>query len=240
MPVMSATNERPTITYGITHFPKAMIIDNERYSGTSVEIVQLLAEKLGFDVRYYPCPRARCLLDMKAGSVDILSGVFKREDRESYIHYLDPPLTIETALVFYMQRSQTLKIRKYSDLRTLTIGKIIGMKYFEPFDTDRQLNKIEVSTSYQLFRMLLSGRIDTLLGLEVIHDIEMEKNRYENLIDKSPYRIDKDMNLYFALSKKSPIIDKKESFRKALSELFRSGQVEGIIKKYYGDSLRVR
>lgn len=54
--------------------------------------MQQIAEKLDIRLDMEYAPFARRLAMMKSGRLDIMGGLLKRENRESYIYFIPPPM----------------------------------------------------------------------------------------------------------------------------------------------------
>ena len=64
-------------------------------------------------------------------------------------------------LRFYVNTENAITIDTYKDLKDLSVGVLRGGSYFERFDQDKKLIKIEMTTHEQLVNMLRKKRIDT-------------------------------------------------------------------------------
>jgi len=196
----------------------------------SFEIVTLVTKKLDWKLEHFECPWKRCLLMMESGELDIMGFLFKTPKREDYLHFIEPPYRSER-IVFYFLKGNGANVKKYEDLMGLTIGVFIGGRFFEPFDSDKTLNKFEVPFYEQRWKMLKAGRIDTLPANEIVADSNIEKMGYIGLFEKAPYRVVAG-NDYFAISKKSPYAKDRFIFGEVLKQLIDSGKVKEIFKKY--------
>jgi len=195
----------------------------------SFEIVKLAASKLDWKIEYFPCTWKRCLLMMESGNLDMMGTLFKTRERAKYMHYIEPPYFSES-IVFYFQKGLGSGVREYKDLKGLTIGIIIGIKYFEPFDSDLSLDKFSVTYNEQRHKMLDAGRIDTLITAEIGREADLIGSKYKGLFEKAPYHVKAGDN-YFAISKKSPFTKNKLEFGNVLKQLIDSGKVKEIYTK---------
>jgi len=222
--------EGKVLRFGFTHMPPSMILNNNGHSGSTVDIAKIIAERFGARLEIHECPRARCLSSLKGGKIDLMGGVFKTDDREEHMHFLEPPYTVIEPLVFYFQKGKGQNIKKYEDLLGLNIGVIIGVSYFEPFDSDSQLRKHGVSTLLQLIRMLSAGRIDAFPTIVSLFKANLKEYGYTDSFEASPYVHSKKYRFYFVLSKKSPLTSKLKNFQEAVK--IPKEAMDEILRKY--------
>jgi polar amino acid transport system substrate-binding protein len=182
---------------------------------------------------YIGCPWKRCLEMMRTGEADLISGVFKRPEREGYMRFIEPPYKTKSAKVFYVQKGQEVSIENYEDLYQLKIGIQAGVKYFERFDTDSKLQKEEVTEDLSNFRKLQYGRIDAVISTETQADYLIAINGLQEKFNKAGYRYDTDLPVYFALSKQSDYLQESSRFAKLVKDLTEQGVFQAAIENYF-------
>jgi len=193
-------------------------------------VVKLAAENLDWKAEYFECPFKRCLFMMGSGDLDMMGLLFKTPEREASLYYIEPPYAAER-IVFYFLKGRGSEIREYKDLSDLTIGVMVGVKHFEPFNSDVTLDKFVVPFDEQRFKMLQAGRVDTFVGDEITDDILLKESNFKGQFEKSPYRVNAG-NDYYAISKKSPYAKDRFTFGEVLKQLVDSGKVKEIYNKY--------
>ena len=168
---------------------------------------------------------------MESGQLDVVGLLFKTPEREQYMYYVEPPYRYER-IAFYFTGGKGVDVRKYKDLKGLRIGVQIGSQYFEPFDSDTTLNKhAAVVDNVQRVKMLILGRIDTLIGDETQIDDLLKESEFKDKLEKAPYRV-RAGNDYFAISKKSAYAKDRFKFGEKLKQLIDSGKVKEIYDKH--------
>jgi len=222
--------ERRVLRSDITHNPPSAIIDKGTYSGIDVEILRLIANHFNWRIEFFECPSKRCDIMLSQGELDITSDLMTEEKK--YLHFIEPPLYVSSARVFYFRKGAGLKIEKYEDLKNLTIGMIIRVKYFEPFASDATLVKFPLPFELQLFKMLESGRIDTFVGHEITSDESLKEGGFENKFEKALYRVDPKEKGGIVISKKSPYAKDRFKIGAFIQQLFDSGKIKEIEAKY--------
>ena len=178
------------------------------------------------------CDWYYCLKMMENGRADIISAALKKPEREKYMVFVEPPYLTKSTKLFYLPKGKGRQIKRYEDIYKYTIGVLRGSAYFDRFDNDVKIQKVEVMKTQQLLLMLKNGRIDAFAGTERVTDYLINSLSYEGLFEKSEYRYESEMPYYFAISKKSPFIKKISQFKHILEAMLQEGRVQTIIDKY--------
>lgn len=217
-----------------THIePPLAYLEGSILKGANIEVARLLARKLNLSLRFIQCPFARCLSLLKKGQADMMVGIKKTNKREIYLDYLNQPYTSRiTPVRFYLRADSHLAITNYADLANKSIGVIRGATYFDRFDSDTSLNKIEVTTHKQLIDMFLKERFDTFLGREISIEQHVSPAIYNSKMKLSPYVYKKKNDSYIVISKQSSLDTLTQELSKTLDNVIASGEVDKIIRKY--------
>lgn len=236
-PSLGPTPPGATLRYAVFPAPPYMIgagDDSTPLSGIDVEIVQALAAQLNVPVAPIRCTWARCLELMKTGEADLLSSAFKKPDRELYLHYLDDPYLDQLPIAFYYLKGKAYQIETYTDLYTLpSIGVLRDASYFERFDQDAAITKVEVSSQDQLFPMLLRGRVEAIAGYVPTENYRIAVEDYRDKIERSTYIHDETAYVYLALSQKSPFMDRLDEINRLHRQMLDQQDIARIITAYY-------
>ncbi|WP_281561616.1 ABC transporter substrate-binding protein [Thalassomonas sp. RHCl1] len=206
-------------------------VDN-RYVGKNIEVVKLLAKTLKKKIIYIPCPTARCLSLMRKGQADMMISVRKTPERERYLSFISPPFfTQHFPLRFFINSTNDLDIDNYQDLTPLTIGVIRGSTYFDKFDHDNQLIKVELTSREQLVHMLLKNRIDTFIEREESIVSWLPESQYKSAFKLANYQYDRSVDSYIAIAKRSPLQQELPHLSATLTQLVNSGAISEILDK---------
>ena len=201
-----------------------------RYVGNNIEVVKLLAKALNKKIVFIPCPTARCLSMMKKGQADMMVSVRKTPEREHYLSFISPPFfTQHYPLRFFINSNNKIDINNYLDLTSLSIGVVRGSTYFDKFDHDNQLIKVEVTSRKQLVQMLLKNRIDTFIEREESIISWLPKPIYQSALTLAKYQYDKEVDSYIAIARKSPLQQEITDIEEKLSQLVNSGAIARIL-----------
>lgn len=223
-----AENKASLIVATYIEPPYSYYVDDE-LTGIHVKIITLLTEKLNKQVQFVQCPFARCLSFLENGQADVIIGIRKTTERLQYLTYLDQPISTQTfPLQFYIRQDSDLNIANYSDLAKLRIGTLRAATYFDRFDRDQSLNKVEVVNYNQLIQMLLKDRIDTFLEREESVKPWIDHVDYKQKIKLADYLYNKSVDGYIAFSKKSTFINEIEQFSLMQNQLIKNGDIQAI------------
>jgi polar amino acid transport system substrate-binding protein len=184
---------------------------------------------------YVGCPWKRCLEMMRGGEADLISGIFKRPEREDYLLFIDPPYKSKSSKVFYVPKGKKASIRQYEDLYGLKLGTQAGVKYFERFDNDAKLHKEETSDDVANFNKLEYGRIDAAISTETQADYLIAVHGFKGKFEKAAYQYDEDLPVYFAISKKSPLAERATRMSDIIARMKDDGIFEKIIQDFFAN-----
>jgi len=230
--LQSFSAEQKTIRLATYLEPPYSDFENGQYTGVNIDIIQLLAKKLNKKIIYVRCPFGRCLSLLKNNGADIVLGIRKTTKRAEFLSYLPQPFHIQYfPLRFFMRKGDEKKIEKYDDLRKLTIGTLRGASYFEPFDNDKYLTKVELINYTQLIQLLLKGRIDTFLEREESIAPWIDNDVYQNEVKLAPYQYNKAIGSYIAIAKNSALHTELAAFSAMQKTLLNNGEIDALISK---------
>ncbi|NDV18947.1 transporter substrate-binding domain-containing protein [Pseudodesulfovibrio sp. JC047] len=207
-------------------------MDGTSIDGIDIRLVTALLQEIGYTPRFVPCPWIRGVAMIETGDADIISGILKRQDRENTMIFLEPPYKTRSAKVFYL-RNNTPDIIHYTDLSHRSIGTQRGAQYFEQFDSDTSLNKQPIHNNALNFKKLISGRINTIIVTESIGDYLIAELHIADKVKKATFRYDSVIPVYFALSKKSSLVQCLPQLLKANRLLKESGAFDRIIDTFF-------
>lgn len=219
----------------VDHYPPWKIADQEEISGIDIELVTVLLSEIDHTPVFESYPWIRCIKMMETGDADILTGVLKRPEREEDMHFIEPPYKTKSCKALYILK-ESEDIATYEELRGKVIGAKRGVKFFKRFDEDPSIQIEEIHTDELNFMKLVAGRIDAVIVTESIGDYLLAKSGLGQKIKKASFRYDKEVPVYFAVSKKSPLMSRVHELEDAARQLKQSGRFDQIIHHYF-DSL---
>lgn len=231
MGAISASEKVDTITMAVTDWPPFTIGKQAPFSGIDVDIARILEKELNLKVRFRPCPFKRCLEEMRNGAIDLMSGIAMNDERKQYLDYIPHPYA-QVSVAFYVPLDKRQLIQQYEDLKDLYIGFVYGSHYFEPFNSDDSLKKVGVYRESLLLPMLARGRIDTMIGTSPNLEYEIKQAGYSGQFEAVAYDPKQNVDIYFALSKKSELRSYKAKLKAFIQRLDQTGKLQEIYANY--------
>lgn len=159
--------EPPKLIWCLDHFPHFHEYDTTDIpTGPSVELMQELARRVGFELHFSPRTNlARCLKLMEQGQVDLMSNLKYSEHRNQYMVLL--PYRKNIAESLFLRVNDERLIQSQSQIRGLTLATLRHFLYnpatMALIDEESrhiaQVDSIEIG-----LEMLLRKRIDGLVA----------------------------------------------------------------------------
>lgn len=216
----------------VDHFPPWKIVGQEGIHGIDIELVTALLEEADMTPSFESCPWPRCLNMIETGEADIVTGILKRPERERTMHFIEPPYKTKSSKAFYILKGSP-DIVTYEDLHGKVIGVLREAKHFKRFDEDNTLKKEEIHANELNFMKLAAGRVDTTIATESIGDYLIAELGLAGKVAKATYRHDTEIPVYFAVSRKSPLMPRIDDLEKAAKRLRNSGRFNHIIQNFF-------
>ncbi len=182
--------------------PPFITLEGTKLAGEDIDLVKALAKKVHMQPEHIICPIARCLAMVKSGDADMLVSIRKTAQRAKDFIFLQPAIYTQFyPIKFYLNSNSKIQINNHNDLTKLTIGVLRGVSYFNEFDENKMLNKVEVTTIEQLIGMLSRNRIDTFLEREG----SIKPYILQNEFRLANYQYKEPVESYIIISKQSKI-----------------------------------
>ena len=218
-------------TVAVNDAPPYRIIERSeagvRYSGIYIDFMKEVAARIGLPIDFKDVPFKRALVMMERGDADFMLGPNRRPEREAYMVYLDVDLA-RADKVFYVKKDAP-NIAGYGDLVGKQIAVLSGSTYFDRFDEDATLRKVEFGNYVTALRVVQGGRVDAviipeLLGDHLIleHDFKLKKGSY--VVEGRPS--------FITISRKSSLLDRRKEIEDALKAMKADGTLARIIDTY--------
>ncbi len=108
---------KDTLIIGTSGYPPFTIVDKEKTlaTGIDIDIIEEIAKRMNLKIVFRITPWKRCLINGKMGTVDIISSLLKKPEREEYMLYFDRPYKLKTAKCFYFRKGEGNLIQRYED-----------------------------------------------------------------------------------------------------------------------------
>ena len=219
----------------VDNYPPWKIVENSRFrGGIDAHLVAALLEGLDLTPKYQVYPWKRCLLMMKQGKGDLISGVTMNSERREYLSYLDPPYKTKSRKVLVVLKGNRENFKTFQDLYGKDIGYLRGAFYFPEFHEEDQIVAHQVNSDDQGLKLVLAGRLDGYLMTEENSRYHLMKDPEISIgLEVAEWRYNKDVNVYFAISRRSKLLDRKELLETRLQHLVESGESQKIIEGFF-------
>ncbi|WP_413581508.1 substrate-binding periplasmic protein [Bdellovibrio sp. HCB288] len=188
-----------------------------------------------------PWPRVQSIAEK--GEIDGIVGIYKNVNREKYLDFILVPL-IKNKAVVYVKKGDPFQFKSWDSLKGRTLGILIGDRYMERFElflsSHRKEIKVErIKTIRQLFLMLASGRIDTVIYSNFVGDLVIKEAGLADKIEMLQPEV-YSAEFFFAISRKSSFIKDRSNIEKQLKATIAKNHIESLVKKNAEEYLKIR
>ncbi len=203
--------------------------------GLSYDLVQLIFGRLHLCAEIELLPMQRLLQSARQGKRDGITLISLNPERAAFLAYTSPALMTRRAFVYQRHdRANQIKMDSWADLRGLKIAIVRGRNYPAAFQEARNqgvFSVMEVVAASQMFELLMHGRIDALLSLDMEAAEFLAQPAYHGNIVPSvhPYL---ESDYYLAISRQSPLVQSLPEINQAITELQFNGELPALLKRY--------
>ncbi|UZP67821.1 transporter substrate-binding domain-containing protein [Desulfovibrio mangrovi] len=212
--------------------PYRMTRDDGTKYGIDIDFLDELASRLGVSVEYVGSPFERGLDRMQTGSIDMMIGMLRQADRESFMYFVEPAYKKAAAKAFYTLAGEGKSITGYEELYGKTVGVIGGVSYFPRFDSDPCIRKEKVVSFEQNLKKLLNSRVDVLIQTEVVGDYVISRHPEGGRIVKAPFRYDESREVFLTISRNSPLFERRKRVAEVVKQMLAEGYWETCLRRY--------
>ena len=220
--------------------PFLMEIDDVSITGIDAMLVYEVLVRMDCSIVLQKMPWARALLSLEDGSIDIVTGAYRRPDREAYASFSDPYLVSPNLLYVRsaeVDRWQFKTLEEISD-HDFLLGAQINVSYSEEFDHIKPslVNKdrlVEASSRSSLWRMLAAGRVDGVIADQMTAQYELRKLGLDDRISNSGLKVSLDP-VHIMFSKKTTSLEWIQHFNEKMKEVWSDGTAERLISSIVG------
>ena len=226
--ILRATDNK-TLVVDVRQRPPEMIVDGESWSGPLIDIIEEAVRRAGYEVKFQFRQFQGSLRYLERGKIDILPRAICTQERTQFMDFLGPIGYEQKEILFLVKPGKEDSIRKFDDLKHLTVGVKRGTVYFEEFDASQEIVKIESHDDENLVRMFAHNRFDTMIILDR-NAVESALKKYQiSVYAYARYRQSLRIGIYYGILRGHPA---KEALQHALEDLVTSGSVKAIYAQY--------
>jgi len=200
--------------------------------GLHSKYLRYIAYKLAMPISITTIPFARRLKEVELGRLDIIVGLQKTDKRTDEFEYIHPNYE-SLSYRFYSLTKDSHKFKNYEDLQ----GKLVAVnrhsKYFEQFDKDSQIRKLETKSLEQNIKLVLHGRTDLFIHYEESTSSKLVELGVDNQISKTINQPNHEIKHFIAISKLSHLMNKKVALQKIIFNGIKNNDFIRIRQEHY-------
>lgn len=199
--------------------------------GLATEIVVTALRRAGYDMTILVQPWSRVLHNVRSGFADVLVGVWESPERKEEMAFSKPYYINE--IVLYSHIDKPFTYHSLSSLQGLRIGVRQNGRYLSKFDHDNTLNKIEVPRLENLLKMLMYGRLDVVVGDNLIaQDIIAHNPDLQGKVAQAATLALQPLSMAVRKSRKDHQVI-VEQFNKELAAMSLDGELDRLYQHYH-------
>lgn len=231
LPATAQGAQPPVLNWCLDHFPRFHEFRGRGLPiGPSVNVMQELARRVGFELNYSPrTPIARCFRQMANGEADLMINLNLTEEREQLMYLFPYSETIAESL--YLRGNDLRLIDQFSQLTPLILVTVRNYTYnptLMALIKNQKEQHIEVDSIAAGFELLRKGRVDGLIvptqsSLEVIRN--NPQLHYQFRKAALSFKFGKPRFVNIGLSKQSKHLHLKDKIEKAVEAMRTDGTV---------------
>jgi len=204
--------------------------------GLHSKYLRYIANKLQLGLSIDIIPFARRIKEIEKGNLDIIIGVQRARSRDKALVYISPSYE-SLSYRFFSLSKNSHQYLDYPDLH----GKIIAVnrdsKYFERFNDDEEIAKLETVTLTQTINLLLHERIDLFIHYEESALPKFIELGISGYVIKTPYQPQQKIAHFIAISAKSQLMLRKKELENIIIQGIKNNDFSRIREKHYAQTL---
>lgn len=222
----------PLILTGHPDRPPFVYQDGEQIVGFGPDLAGLVLSNLGvvYKSRFVgPWKRVQELA--RLGMVDMLAGLYRNSERETYLVFSESFFEDPTSI--FVKRDNAVSISNVKDLIGLRGVTMFGDSFGEQLDRFivDHLRMIRVYSLKEMFDLLMSEKVDYMVFGHYAGRVAANQMGFKDKIVVAKKKLVVE-NVYFAFSKKSPHIHLLPDINRELRRLREQGYIDALIDNH--------
>lgn len=211
-------------------YPPYLIVDNKQPAGIVWDVVNLIAQRIGYQVVPEKIPRKRVDSMLMEGYIDSTPRAIEWTDNPEQFLFTDPIVAIEEVL--FIPASSSLEYKKPEDLFSRTVVTHLGYAYpkLEPHFEAENIKRFDVARDRDVFTFALHGKhfdaavADRLVGQWILlnEGLQGQFRISDESVSNYPFRLmlRKDWTAF------------AKQFNTELAIIRESGELDAILSRY--------
>lgn len=196
--------------------------------GPVVDMIQGITAEEGFAIKTMVLPWARAIEQLKTGELDMMMVIFKTAERENFMYFSDPYISVPTVVA--VPRGASFSFSSLADLKGRKGLKVRNDSISDEFATlESQLDITKVVSFEQIVKMLANKRGEYAVVPKYGFLVEAKRLGLEHELEFLPKTI-AERTIHIALSKKSPHSHLVPIINKKIREMKQNGEIAQMIK----------
>ncbi len=201
-------------------------------SGMDVDIIRAVFDEMERDVEIEFLPWKRCLLLVQEKKVDAILDASITQERKAFMHFPSEPVS-EGVTVFYTHKDTPVRFDSLDELDEMKAGAILGYSYCDELDnTVFMKNAIRNNSLRQNFNMLLAGRLDFVVAVDVVGAAVAKDMGVWDRLQMVPNALYCKGGNYLAFSKREGHEALAQTFGDALARFKQTAEYLEILRNY--------
>ena len=209
--------EPDTLVIASSPYPPYIVFKDNKLSGIDIEFINDAFKDKNIKIKYFICSWETSLEMLKTGAVDIIPAISYTKDREKIMSFSDAYREY-TEYIFISRKENNISINRIEDIDNFSISHLSAYKYFDEFDNNVRLNKVESPNEDVLFENLINKNVDLIIMNKLSAIDYIEKNKLANKLQISNYsnKIYEGSDFRLGFSKVNELKEIKNYFNKQI------------------------
>ncbi len=212
------------------NMPPYQFVENDRYVGLHVDILNKLADRYGFKIEYIPFgSTSKCIEALENGQVDVVLGVILNDNIKYKVQLTDSISQSSICMVAHNSKIKDVQGNVSSIISTFEDDTV----RYSFIHNISNLKSIVVSNQVRAFNMLVSKKADVLIGVKNSVLYQLEKANLEN-----EYTIVNNymVSIEYGMAVKSGDEELQKKINNGLQKLRLSGEYEKLHDKWINEN----
>jgi len=201
-------------------------------SGPLIDILNQAVKEAGAKIKWARRPFQKSYTLLKRGKIDILPRVIKTKERQEDAKFFSAIGYQIKDIVFAVKKGHENDIQKFEDLQKYRICTKRGTAYFDQYNDNRTIYKVNCVDDADLTRKFSRGRCDAAIILDVKSFEKVMKLTKEDDFAYAKYLYSNKIGNHFAMSLKSKHLLLFDKIDNTLKKMNDSDEITKIYQKY--------
>jgi len=208
-------------------------IKQKKCSGPLIDILNMAVNEVGAEVKWTRRPFQRSYSFLKRGKIDILPRVIKTKERKKDVKYFTAIGYQVKNIVFAVKKGHESDIQTFQDLQNFRICAKRGTAYFDEFNDNSSIYKVNCIDDTVLTKKFIRGRCAAAIILDIkAFEKVMKSMKFEDFT-YAKYQYENKIGNHFAMSLKSINFKLFDKINNRLKQMNASGQINQIYQNYH-------